>query len=82
MNNKFRECPRCGDRCYQEFNSHTYCASCNYSSDFNLESDYYEEIPDWALRQIHEANFKCKNAEVIDISKVSSRRHEKQKKAI
>ena len=42
----FQNCPRCRERGYERFRTHSYCVNCNY------EQIYFEElcvVPQWAI---------------------------------
>ena len=49
------ECPRCGAG-LERFNSHAYCASCNYAD--VPGSEEMVSIPDWVLSFINEVEKK------------------------
>lgn len=50
------ECPRCGAGGFERFNSHAYCASCNYAD--TPDSEEMLSIPDWVLSFISEMDKK------------------------
>lgn len=47
----FERCPRCGEKTYEILSTHCYCVSCNYSPEFQTESDS-PPIPVWAIQQL------------------------------
>ena len=42
----YQTCPRCRERTYEKLKTHSHCASCGYSPDF--EFDAQPLIPVWA----------------------------------
>lgn len=46
----FSICPRCAERAYDRLRTHSYCAACDYSPDF----DEGPAVPEWALKYARE----------------------------
>ncbi len=43
---KYAKCPRCGEQTLDRFQTHSYCAHCNYDE---IYADEFLAIPQWAL---------------------------------
>jgi hypothetical protein len=54
----FENCPRCGDGGLQQFSTHSYCVSCNYSDVYYQA--YNLPIPQWAFDALKTAGKKSK----------------------
>ena len=49
----FRKCPRCEDHAYECFKTHSYCASCNFST---VSQSELVVIPRWATKALNDRN--------------------------
>ena len=49
MKTYITNCPRCRDKNYETFSSHTICHSCNYSREFDVAIKKRHNVPKWAI---------------------------------
>ena len=49
MKTYITNCPRCRDKTYETFSSHTICHSCNYTREFDVSLKKSHNVPKWAI---------------------------------
>jgi hypothetical protein len=56
---QMRKCPRCEEKAYQRFSTHSYCSSCNYSPDYESRYGLPKDsapIPSWVDKALADTN--------------------------
>ena len=62
----FMKCPRCDERGWERFSTHSYCVNCNYEE---IYSDELLSIPPWAAAAISNVKPKSLVREVRPIER-------------